>query len=141
MIMLAGVSLTFHPVGLSSPLNCLWVTVFLLSCQIHFCLQLRNSAFYYNFQLHVYKLQPLLQTLVGKIFFLLQYIFKMYFIEVQLIYNVVLTSTIQQNDSVKHIYTFFFIFFSIMFYHRILNIAPCAIEQDLVVYPFYLFFN
>ena len=61
------------------------------------------------------------------------------FIEVQLIYNVVLISTIQQSDSVVHIYTFFFIFFSIMVYHRILNIVPCRnytvqIQQDLVVY-------
>ena len=32
-------------------------------------------------------------------------------------------------------YTYiFFIFFSITVYHRILNIAPCAIQQDLVVY-------
>ena len=34
--------------------------------------------------------------------------------------------TIQQSDSFIHIYTFFFIFFSIMVYHRILNMAPCA---------------
>ena len=31
-------------------------------------------------------------------------------------------------------YTFVFIFFSIMGYHRILNIVPCAIQKDLVVY-------
>ena len=43
---------------------------------------------------------------------------KSYFIEVQLIYNVVLISAIQQSDSVIHIYiyTFFFILFSIMVY-------------------------
>ena len=52
---------------------------------------------------------------------------KIYFIEVQLIYNVVLISAVQQSDSVIHIYTFFFIFFSIMVYHRILNIVPCVI--------------
>ena len=26
-----------------------------------------------------------------------------------------------------------------MFYHRILNIAPCAVEQDLVAYPFSIY--
>ena len=38
-----------------------------------------------------------------------------------------------------YIYTFFFIFFSIMVYYRTLNIVPCAIQQDLVVYPFYIY--
>ena len=51
-----------------------------------------------------------------------------YFIEVQLTYNVVFISAVQQSDSVIHIYTFFFIFFSIIFYHRILDIVPCAIQ-------------
>ena len=27
-----------------------------------------------------------------------------------------------------YIYTFFFIFFSMMVYHRILNIIPCALQ-------------
>ena len=49
------------------------------------------------------------------------------FVEVLLIYNVVSISTVEQSDSVIHVYTFFFIFFSIMVYHRILNIVPCAI--------------
>ena len=35
--------------------------------------------------------------------------------------------------------TFFFIFFSVMVYHRILNIAPCAIQWDLVVYTFCIY--
>ena len=26
-----------------------------------------------------------------------------------------------------------------MVYHRILNIVPCAIQSDLVVYPFYIY--
>ena len=53
----------------------------------------------------------------------------LFLVEVQLIYNVVLTSAIQQSDSVMHINTFFFlIFFSIMVYHRILNIVLCAIQ-------------
>ena len=66
--------------------------------------------------------------------------FKIYFIEVQLIYTVVLISAVQQSDSVIHMYTFFFILFSIMVYHRILNIVPCAVQQDLVVYPSYIQF-
>ena len=40
---------------------------------------------------------------------------------------------LQQSDSVIH--TFFFIFFPIMVYHRILNIVPCATQEDLVAYP------
>ena len=44
------------------------------------------------------------------------FFFKIYFIEVELIYNIVLVSTVQQSDSaVIHVYTFFFIFFSIRF--------------------------
>ena len=54
--------------------------------------------------------------------------FLIYLIEVYLIYNVVLISTVQQSDSVMHRYIFFFIFFSIMVYYRILNIVPCAIQ-------------
>ena len=50
--------------------------------------------------------------------------FKIYFVEVQLIYNIVLISAVQQSDSVVHTYTFF----SIMIYLRILNIVPCAIQ-------------
>ena len=37
-----------------------------------------------------------------------------------------------------HTYTFFFTFVSIMVYHKILNIVPCAIEWDLV-HPFYIY--
>ena len=50
------------------------------------------------------------------------------FIEVQLIYNV-LISVVQQSDSVIYIcisdiyYIFFIILFSIVVYHRILNIV------------------
>ena len=57
-------------------------------------------------------------------------------IEVELIYSVVLISAVQQSDSVIHVYTSFFIFFSIMVYPRRLDIVSCAIQQDLVVYPF-----
>ena len=59
-----------------------------------------------------------------------------FFIEVQLIHNVVLISAVQKSDSVIHIHTFFFILFSIMVNHRILNIVHCAVQQDLVVYLF-----
>ena len=55
-----------------------------------------------------------------------------------LVYNVVLISAVQQSDSVIHIHTFVFILFSIMVYHRILNIVPCAILWYLVVYPSYI---
>ena len=49
-------------------------------------------------------------------------------------YNVqcCLISAGEQSDWVVNIYTLFFIFFSIMVYHRMLNIVPCAIQQDLV---------
>ena len=42
------------------------------------------------------------------------------------------------SDSVLHVYTLFSIFLSIMAHHRILKIVPCAIQQGLVVYPFYI---
>ena len=45
----------------------------------------------------------------------------------QLTYNVVLISGIQQSDSLRYIHIFFFRFFSIVDYYRILNIVPCAI--------------
>ena len=53
-----------------------------------------------------------------------------FFIDVQLIYkccvNICCIALIQSHT---HIYTLFFkIFFSIVIYHRILNIVPCAIR-------------
>ena len=48
------------------------------------------------------------------------------FIKVQLIYSIVQVSAIQHGDSDIQIYTFFFIFFSIMVYPRRLNIVPYA---------------
>ena len=57
------------------------------------------------------------------------------FMKVELIYNVVLISGVQQSDSVIRVYIFFFILFSIMvFPFGILNIVLCATHQDLVVY-------
>ena len=49
-----------------------------------------------------------------------------FFLGIQLIYNVVLISAVQQHDSVIHIIIFHI--FSIVVYHRILNIYPCAIQ-------------
>ena len=37
-----------------------------------------------------------------------------------------------------YMYILFFIIFSIMLYHRILNIVPCAIHYDLVIYSSYI---
>ena len=62
----------------------------------------------------------------------------LYFIDIELIYSVMLISALQQSDSFILIYTFFFAFFSIMAYHRILNIVPCVILWGLVVYLTYI---
>ena len=68
---------------------------------------------------------------------------KVYFIEVQLIYNVVLISTVQQSDSVIHIYIFFFIFFSIMVYHKIeysslcYTVGPCCLSILYIIVCIY----
>ena len=70
-----------------------------------------------------------------------------FLIEVQFIYNV-LISAVQQNDSVvQDIYIYVYIFtyttllyiFSIMAYHRIQNMVSCAKQQDFVVYPSYIY--
>ena len=47
-------------------------------------------------------------------------------VEVQLIYNIVLVSGIQQSDSV----TYFFILFSIIGYYKILNTVPFYIVNS-----------
>ena len=39
---------------------------------------------------------------------------------------VVLVSSVQQSDSVMDIYVFFFRFFSIIGYYKILSIVPCV---------------
>ena len=62
----------------------------------------------------------------------------------QLIYNIVLVSSVQKVIPFDiYIYTyvyifFFFIFFSIIGYYKILNIIPCGIQQLLAVYLFYI---
>ena len=43
-------------------------------------------------------------------------------------------SAAQQSDLVLYI-CLYIMFFSIMVYHRILNMAPFAVQEDLVVYP------
>ena len=53
----------------------------------------------------------------------------------KLIYSVVLISLCSKRTQL-YMYTFFFILFSIKVYLRRLDIAPCAIYQDLLVYPF-----
>ena len=60
--------------------------------------------------------------------------FHYFFIEVQLTYNVVLVSGVEQSNSVYicvcvciHTNIFFFILFSTMVYYRKLNIVPYAI--------------
>ena len=54
-----------------------------------------------------------------------------------MIVSVVLISAVQQSDAVICIYTFLFILFSTKVDDRMLNIVPCVIQQDLVVYPSY----
>ena len=56
-----------------------------------------------------------------------------FFLEVELSYNVVLVSGIQQSDSV-----IFFISYSIIGYYKILNIIPCAVRYILVAYLSYI---
>ena len=73
----------------------------------------------------------------------LRFFFFYFFIEVQLIYNVVLVSGVQQSDPVLYMYAYvyiyiFFRFFSIVGYYKILKIVLCTIEQVLVVYLFYI---
>ena len=56
------------------------------------------------------------------------FFFKVYFIKVYLIYNVVLISSVEQNDSVIQVHVSFSKFFSIAGYYRILNIVPCTTQ-------------
>ena len=58
-----------------------------------------------------------------------------------------LMSAVQQSELFiyvkEYIHTFFvyihtFLFFSIMVYHMILDIVPCATQQDLIVHPSYI---
>ena len=67
---------------------------------------------------------PCLNTLLCIRLSLINFI---YLLEIQLIYNVVLVSGIQHNDSVIHIR----IFLSIKAYYMILNAVPCAVSRTL----------
>ena len=60
----------------------------------------------------------------------------MYFAEVYEIYNAVLISALIVTWF-SYTYILFSIVFSIMVYHRILKLVPCAIQEDLV-YSFYM---
>ena len=61
-------------------------------------------------------------------------------IDVWWIYSVVFVSGVQQVDSgIPRRSVFFFIFFSVTVYYRILNRVPCAIQEDLVAYPLYIY--
>ena len=62
----------------------------------------------------------------------------------QLIYHVLSISAVQQSDSVLYTHTYththilFLILSSIMFYHKRLRSVACAVQQDLIPYPFYM---
>ena len=74
--------------------------------------------------------------LMTSLFFLSYYSNKnfIFLIEVQLIYNVVLVSSVQQSDLVLS----FFRFFSIIGYCKVLSIIPCALHQVFVGYLLYI---
>ena len=59
-----------------------------------------------------------------------------------MLYNVVLVSGVQHSDSVIHIHIFFFFrFFSHIGHYRILSSVPCAVQEVLVGYLFYIFYR
>ena len=51
-----------------------------------------------------------------------------------------LITAVQESDSVIHLYTFFFIFFSVTVYHRILNIVPVLYSRTFLVFFKYIHF-
>ena len=67
-----------------------------------------------------------------------QPLFLKIFIGAQLSYNVVLVLGVQQSESVIHISTLFFRFFSHIDHYRVLSRVPCAIQQVLISYLFYI---
>ena len=52
--------------------------------------------------------------------------------------NVELVSTVQKSDSIIHMCSFLHLF-SVMGYHRVLNIVLCALKKDFVVSPQFVF--
>ena len=60
-------------------------------------------------------------------------------IEVELIYDVVIVSGVQQSDSVIHTHiSIFSRLFSLIGCYKISSIVPCVIQYIFVVYPFYI---
>ena len=49
-----------------------------------------------------------------------------------------LVSVVQQSESVVHISTLCFSFFPRIGHYRVLNRVPCAIQQVLISYLFYI---
>jgi len=51
-----------------------------------------------------------------------------------------LVSAVQQSKSVtdRYRYKLLFILFSTVVYQRALNMVPCSIQYDLIVYPSYV---
>ena len=93
------------------------------------------SAFCHNY--HVYSLEEGVIILTLPLFFFLSYLsflFKnLIIVDLQCSVN----SAVQQSDPFIHIYTcLFLILSSIMFHHKLLDIVPCAIHQDLIACPF-----
>ena len=77
--------------------------------------------------------------ILTKIFKTIPLIFKFFtsFIEVELIYNVVVISLYNKvNQLYIYTYAFFFRFFSYIDYHRILSKVLCATQQVSVDHPF-----
>ena len=72
----------------------------------------------------------------SKYSYLLCFNFNFIFIKLYLTYSVVSFSAAKHSDPVIHIYTLFLILSSITFYPKILDIVPCAVEWELIVYPF-----
>ena len=64
------------------------------------------------------------------VIFFLAHCFKIFFIEVQLNYNVVLASGVQQSESVIYIYIYplFFRFFPYIGHYKVLSGVSCAIQ-------------
>ena len=60
------------------------------------------------------------------------------FIGVELISSVVLVSGVQQSESVIHTHTSTLRFFSHVGHYRVLHRVPCAIQQILFSYLFYM---
>ena len=68
---------------------------------------------------------------LSPVFLICRYIyFKLIFIWVQLIYNVVLVSGLMQSESDIHVYIF--TLFQLLFSYRLLSRVPCAMQKVLV---------